>query len=68
MLLCKGAKVKLSLGRGSERGEEVAAVGGPGVLFGFDAGGLSDLEKLGAMRQRPDELLLDGGGTAWLDK
>ena len=51
MLLCKGAKAKLSLGRGYVRGEEVAAVGGPGVLFGFDAGGLSDLEKLGAMRQ-----------------
>ena len=48
--------------------EEVAAVGGPGVLLGFDAGGLSDLEKLVAMRQRPDELLLDGGGAAWLDK
>jgi hypothetical protein len=38
------------------------------VLFGFATGGLSDLEKLVAMRQRPDELLLDGGGATWLDK
>ena len=66
--LCKGAKAKLSLGRGYVRGEEVAAVGGPGVLGSFEASGLSDLEEFVAMRQRPDELLLDGGGAAWLDK
>ena len=66
--LCKGAKVKLSLGRGYVRGEEVAAVGGPGVLGSFEASGLSDLEEFVAMRQRPDELLLDGGGAAWRNK
>ena len=68
MLLCKGVKLKLSRDRGRVSREEVAAVGGPGVLFGFDAGGLSDLEEFVAMRQRPDELLLDGGGAAWFDK
>ena len=49
LLLCKGAKVKLSPRRGYVGREEVTAVGGPGVLLGLDAGGLANLEKFVAM-------------------
>jgi len=38
------------------------------VLGGFEARGLAHLKKLIAMRKRPDKLLLDGDGAAWLDK
>ena len=67
-LLCKGAKVKLSLGRGYVGGEELPAVGGPGVLLRFYTRLLADLEEFIAMRKRPDELLLDGRGASGFDK
>ena len=53
---------------GTIRGEELAAVFGPGVLLGFHAGGLAHLEEYVAMGQGPVELLLDGGGTTGCDK
>jgi hypothetical protein len=68
VLLCKGAKVELSRGRGRVGGKELAAVFGPGVLLGFYASGLADLEEFGAMGQGPVELLLDGGGATGCDK
>jgi hypothetical protein len=46
------------------RCEELAAVFGPGVLLGFYASGLADLEEFIAMGQGPIELLMNGFSAA----